>query len=338
MNKLGVEIILHCFYKNISDTSHLKTICSEVHLYPRQKTNLLNSLPFIVSSRSSNKLVDALENDNHPILIEGIHSTAFLTKLKNKNRNIALRTHNIEHDYYLGLARLTSNPFLKLYYNTEARRLKKYEKRLDKELSSIFSLSQKDSLYYKTRYKKAETFYTCAFYDDSPIVIKPKNYVILQGNFLVDENKQAAKYILEKVAPLIPNQKFVIAGKNADFFSSHSELDKNIIIASSLEKDQMARLNNEAKASIVYSHLNAGVKLKILNSLSAGVPTFCNKELQLDPYLKNCISTYSSPNELVKLINRVSWELKDREKTQASFKSVFNLNHFARQITDILEV
>lgn len=279
-----------------------------------------------------------LEKDNHPLLIEGLHSSGFLSKLKNKDRKIALRTHNIEHDYYLGLAKLSSNFILKTYYRNEARRLKHYEKKLDSKLDFIFSLSQKDSLYYKTRYKKVKTHFVCAFYDESPQVIKPKNYVLLQGNYEVNENKQAGIYLIEKVAPLCPNQKFVLAGKNASFFSSHFSLPKNIIIASALSKDEMTALNNEAKASIVYSNLNAGVKLKILNALSAGVPTFCNSELNLDPYLKNCIKTYSSPQDLARALNTVSWDLEDRKKTQNAFKSVFNLTHFGNQIKNILEV
>ena len=335
-HKVGIKIILHCFYKEITDIKHLNYLCQEVHLYKRKRGNIFNTLPYIVSSRTSGKLTNRLEKDNYPILIEGIHCTGFLKALKNKDRKIGLRTHNIEHDYYLGLSKLTNNRLKKTYYKNEANRLKSYEKKLDNKIDFIFSLSQKDCLYYKTRYKNAQTFYTCAFYDNSPIVKRPKNYVLLQGNFTVDENIKAGEYLLEKIVHKLPKQQFIIAGKEASLFSENYTLPKNVVIASSLSKDEMTNLNNEAKVSIVYSNLNAGVKLKILNSLSAGVPVLCNKELHLDPYLKNCVQYYQSDDELIKLIQTTDWKVTSRTTLQSQFKSIFNTSHFASQILQLL--
>jgi hypothetical protein len=332
--KQGVSVILHCFYKEEKDITQLKALCKEVHLYKRRKFNIFNMLPYIVWSRISHRLINRIKKDNHPILIEGIHCTGFLIRMFGQKRKIGLRAHNIEQDYYNNLAKLSRNFFSKIYYKLEAGRLERYERRIAKKIDYVFPLSHKDLLHFKEVFQNSQVVYTSAFYNDNVTVCPPKNYILLQGNFDVDENKEAADYLLKEIVPQCPNQQFVIAGKSASDYVKNAP--QNVKVVSSPTKRQMYVINDEAKASVVFSNLNAGVKLKILNSLSAGVPVFCNSSLYLDPYLKMNVQQYKSPEELIKLIINADRSTTYREELQKNFKSVFNLDHFAHQILSLL--
>jgi hypothetical protein len=332
--KQGIKLILHCYYDEKKDISRLKDLCSEIYLYKRKKFNFLNLLPFGVSSRISHQLIQNLKKDAHPILIEGIHSTGFLLRLFKIDRKIALRSHNVQHEYYEELAQYSNSFFKKLYYKVEANRFRRYEKRIAKKINYVFPVSHKDQLHLKEVFINSEISYASAFYNDNVQVCSPKNYILLQGNFEVEENKEAADYLLQKIVPLCTDQNFVIAGLNAASYIKNPP--KNVTVVSSPNKRQMYLLNDEAKASIVYSNLNAGVKLKILNSLAAGVPVFCNSNLYIDPYLKVNISQYKTPEDLVKLIVNADRTTSSREERQKNFQSVFNLNHFASQIIGFL--
>lgn len=334
LRKQGIDIILHCFYKNLSDTKHLQSICKEVHLYERKAFNIFNFLPFIVSSRMDRRLIKQLNKDSHPILVEGIHCTGFLTKISKENRTIALRTHNIEHNYYRDLKKFDNNVLKKLYYAVESKRLLRYEKKISDKLNYIFPLSQKDVLYFTDIFKNTPILYTSAFYNASADVKSPQNYHLLQGNFDVEENKEAAQFLIKELAPLAQEEHFVIAGKNASKIKE--ALPKNVEIICSPSITSMTKLNLEAKTSIVYSNLNAGVKLKILNALAAGVPVYCNDELYLDPYLKNCLATYKNAKDLAKQLQNIDPTLESRQSIQNQFLSVFNLEHFAQQIIEPL--
>jgi hypothetical protein len=334
LKSLGVNIILHSFYKEEKDIKRLKELCQEVHLYKRKQFNLLNLLPYIVSSRMSLKLIKRLKKDKHPILIEGIHCTGFLLRLLKRNRKIGLRTHNIEHEYYDNLAQYSNSFFKKLYYKIESNRLERYEKRIAKKIGYVFPLTRKDQVHLKEVFVNSEVRYVSAFYNDKVDVVSPKNYILIQGNFDVEENKYAVDFLLKELIPICPNQSFVFAGKNADKYIT-TEF-KNVTIVSSPSKTQMYALNNEARASIVYSNLNAGVKLKILNSLAAGVPVFCNSSLHIDPYLKLNIQQYSNGTELAKLIQNSDISTISRVERQKSFLATFNMNHSAQKIIDYL--
>jgi hypothetical protein len=67
-------------------------------------------LPFIVNSRKSEELIQNLQKDNYPILIEGIHCSYYLYTGKLTNRIVLLRLHNAEFEYYHHLALHEKNP------------------------------------------------------------------------------------------------------------------------------------------------------------------------------------------------------------------------------------
>src|SRR5579862_359868 len=116
LHQLGVKIHLHCFtYNHNKLQNELNKYCEEVFYYKRQKNlaHLSFRLPFIVNSRKCDELIHNLQKDNHPVLLEGIHSTYYLYKEKLNNRKVIVRLYNTEFEYYHHLALHEKDPLKK---------------------------------------------------------------------------------------------------------------------------------------------------------------------------------------------------------------------------------
>ena len=62
------------------------------------------------------------------VLLEGLHCAFYLDAQPGK---FWVRTHNIEHNYYAGLAQKAKS-FKKMFFNLEAVKLQRYESQLKK--------------------------------------------------------------------------------------------------------------------------------------------------------------------------------------------------------------
>src|SRR5690606_4568147 len=102
----------------------------KVYFYKKEKklSNYLKSIPFSVCSRFSAELVKNLDNDNFPILFEGLQSTMILNHLKKQPRKLFLRLQNNEERYYLGIFKSEKNAFKKLGYWLESIKYRNYQK------------------------------------------------------------------------------------------------------------------------------------------------------------------------------------------------------------------
>lgn len=111
----GIKIHLHCFKYGRAEALALKNFCEKIYYYERKmnKTQLFDSLPFVVITRSSEKLIKNLLKDKHPILFEGLHCCYHLNDERLQGRLKIVRTHNIEHDYYKNLEKVEKSIFKK---------------------------------------------------------------------------------------------------------------------------------------------------------------------------------------------------------------------------------
>ena len=83
-----------------------------------------------------------------------MHTTHLLGHPSLADRMTMVRTHNIEHIYYRNLALNENNPFRKLFFNSEARKLERYEPKLAKA-TLLLTISPGDTEYFKSRYGNA---------------------------------------------------------------------------------------------------------------------------------------------------------------------------------------
>ena len=153
LHEQGVQIILHTFKYSREEASELEIFCSEVHYYERNMglKSALHKRPYIVFSRKSDEMLERLLQDNYPILFEGLHTTAWLNHPELEKRRKLVRAHNVEHDYYKGLAESETQLKKKVFFKTEAEKLKKYESVL-KQAQKILAISKNDFSYFAGKY------------------------------------------------------------------------------------------------------------------------------------------------------------------------------------------
>ena len=101
-----IRVNLHCFEYGRGIDENYDKLVRNVFFYTRNFNQLIHfSLtPFIVRSRSNEKLKLKLLEDNFPILLEGIHCLDILKDKRFSKRNVFVRIHNIEYEYYRQLA------------------------------------------------------------------------------------------------------------------------------------------------------------------------------------------------------------------------------------------
>lgn len=270
----GVKVHLHCFQYGRRPSVVLKKLFHEVKYYKRDisKKQLIRSMPYIVSSRMSEYLVENLLKDNYPILMEGLHTTSLLNEARLKGRKMVVRTHNIEHEYYQNLAKVEIDIFKKYYFYNEAAKLKRYEKNLS-NADLILAISKNDEQYFSSRYENVK--FVPAFHPFKTVSCKSGKgkYVLYHGNLSVAENANAARFLLNNVFNDL-DIPLKVAGLNPPRQLIHQfQGKKNIELIADPDDNTLHNLIENAHINVSITAQKTGLKLKLLNTLYNG--RFC---------------------------------------------------------------
>lgn len=273
LHHLGVKIHLHCFDYGRGIQPELEKYCVSVKYYQRNTSifALLSSKPYIVKSRANKQLLENLLKNDYPILFEGLHTCFWLNHHALKKRIKIVRAHNVEHDYYAFLAKSSAFSFKKLYYQLEAKALKRFEPILQ-YANGILSVSKSDEQYFKTNYPEVKATFLPCFHHEEEITIKDGmgTYVLYHGNLSVQENEAAALFIVKQIFSDI-KLPLKIAG-----FHPSKRLKKviqpfpHIELIEDPNDEQMASLIENAQTNILITHQPTGLKLKLLHTLFKG--------------------------------------------------------------------
>ena len=316
--KKGIQVHLHCFEYNRDHSEELEKLFFSVHYYKRDisKKQLFKSIPYIVSSRFSEALVQNLLKDDYPILLEGLHTSGLLDEPRLNGRKRIVRTHNIEHEYYQNLAKVENDLFKKYYFYNESAKLKRYEKILEKS-DLLLSISKNDEKYFSKHYKHVE--FVPAFHPFKKVDSKlgKGEYVLYHGNLSVPENSNAAKFLVNNVFNDL-DIPLKVAGLNPpaqlrNLFNN----GKNIELIPNPDDDTLNELIKNAHINISVTAQRTGLKLKLLNTLYNG--RFC---LVNDKMLSG-----SKLDDLCVIAN-------DQWKMKRAIKSLFKEEFTAEKIED----
>jgi hypothetical protein len=299
INEAGIKIILHCFEYGRKPSLELNQFAEKVFYYPRKnaKSLLFNTYPFIVLSRNSPELRTNLLLDDYPILMEGLHSTFLLNDSAFQNRNMIVRTHNIEHEYYSNLARIEKNVFKRYYFYNEAGKLLKYEASLSKA-SSIAAISPADTAHFM--HKFSGVHYIPAFHQHEKITTKTgkSDFAFYHGNLSVGENNEAALYLVEKIFNELP-YKLVIAGsKPSDELRKAVNASHNTIIHDNLSHNEIQKLISDAQCNVLPTFQATGIKLKLLSALYSGRSCIVNSPMVINTGLESLCSICDSQERM----------------------------------------
>ena len=278
--EIGVKVHLHCFEYGRPHAKELDRFCASVHYYPRRtgKHLLFNALPYMVVSRRSDALMDRLLKDEHPILFEGLHSCYHLGDPRLTGRKRLVRAHNVEHDYYMALAKAEGNAFRRTYFINEARKLQRIESVLA-EADGILAISPKDEAYFAGHFDRVThipAFHACNTVD---VPTGLGDFAFYHGALGVAENDQAALYLVRKVFKDL-KVKLVIAGSNASN-ELKREVSKapNVELREDISTEEIHKLVREAQVNVLPTFQATGIKLKLLLCLFTGRHVVCNSPM-----------------------------------------------------------
>jgi glycosyltransferase involved in cell wall biosynthesis len=306
LSELGYTINLHCFQYGRDRSEYLESLCKKVYYYRRRMTFLLqfSPKPFIVVSRSDNALLNNLLKNQGPIFFEGLHSTGFLKHHLLSKRMKVVRTHNVEHEYYLHLAKQEPKLLKKLYFLIEAAKLKKFEKILA-FADALVAISQNDASYFQKL--NPNTRFIPPFHNEEKVNILPGkgNYILYHGNLEVRENHEAALFILDKIASKI-NHQIILAGRSPQqSLVTKANSTGNAVLISNPSNGKMNELVAGAHINLLPTFQNTGFKLKLLHALFSGRFCIVNNKMVEGTSLEPLCSVKDNVEEMIAEIERL---------------------------------
>lgn len=304
----GIRIHLHCFEYGRGKQSALDQFCRSVRYYRRDEGHKGFSLqlPYIVSSRADNQLLEELAKDNFPILFEGLHTTFLLHENKLAGRKILVRLHNIEHLYYRELSRQTRSLYRKLYYWHESRLLKRYEKKLAGAAHYI-AITEQEATYYRDKIGATRVSYLPAFIGwDFPLSKEGVGtFCLYHGNLGVAENEKAARWLLEQVFNDLEIP-FVVAGKNpSPGLEKLAHSRQHTCLVANPSEIEMQDLIQKAQINILPSFSVSGIKFKLLNAVFCGRHVVINDDMAEESNLGPACHIASEANALKSIVSQL---------------------------------
>jgi len=272
----GIKVHLHCFEYGRGEQPELTNYCESVTYYKRHKGlfSLLSHLPYIVKSRVSKGLKKNLLQNDFPILFEGLHTCYLLDDVAFKNRLKVVRCHNVEHNYYEELASAEKNFLKRIYYQSEAKKLKAFETILS-HANYCLAISSADKHYFHEHYRSVSIKNIPAFHGNDAVNVKhgKGEYVLYHGNLSVAENSNASEFMVSQIFSELKIP-FIIAGLNPSLHLKHlvAKYD-HITLLANPTNIKLQKLIADAQVNFLYTDQATGLKLKLLNVLFKG--RFC---------------------------------------------------------------
>lgn len=343
LSELDVKIHLHCFYSDRKKTDELNAYCETVTYYKRTKSlfTAFKSLPFIVASRRSSALEKNLKYNDYPILFEGLHTTWLLSQDAFPGREKMVRTHNVEHHYYKSLAKAEKGFAKRMFFKSEARKLKRYEKVLAKA-DGIFAISDTDYAYFKERYKNVERVPPFHPYPKPIYLEKALLYAFYHGNLTVPENCDAVKFLINEVFAHLELE-LVVAGKGAEEFGkSNFPAAEKVRFKGDVSDDEMLDLARNASLHVLPTFQSTGFKLKLIYSMLTARHVLVNSKMiegtGAEPYCFTAETAEEFRAQVLKLaykpLEKTEFEARINfvERAFSNRNSALAITHFLKQL------
>ncbi len=311
LHEAGIHIHLHYFcYNERGNPNELNQFCSSIHVYKRDSIQKSFSLqtPFIVSSRINPELVNRLQEDHYPILLEGLHCTGIVKDLDLTTRKVLVRIHNEESIYYKELATAESSFLKKLYFYNESRLIKKYSRHLSNDCKYA-CISEKDVDYLSNCYHLSDVSFLPAFPTWQEVKGEEGrgDFCLYHGNLSVPENEKAVRWLICKVftKARVP---FIVAGKKPSRnLQKIAELCQHTCLIADPSASEMEDLVRKAHINVLpcFNKKVTGVRLKLLHALYEGRHCVVNEPMVAGTGLEGACHVASSANAFASIISQL---------------------------------
>lgn len=341
LRNASISVHLHCFEYGRKRSQELENLCENVYYYKRHvsKANLFRRRPYIVVTRYSEELGNNLAKTINPILFEGLHSCYFLDDERLKKKRKIVRTHNIEHDYYMNLAKVEKNIFRRYYFYNEAQKLKRYEKLLENS-DGIAAISLHDKEYLARKYRNVVS--VSAFHPNEKVDIDEGlgNYVLYHGSLSVGENNEAGLFLINNVFNDIDVPMIIAGNKPSKELKNAAGKYSNITLRTEITTADIYKLIKGAQINILPTFQATGIKLKLLSALYTGRHCIVNSPMVEDTGLESICIIRDSSEEMKKAVLDYfarPFMQKDIEKRKKLLdNNIYSTNYNINQLIELL--
>lgn len=335
----GVAIRLHCFVDQIpTDNSVLESVTESCNFYIRNKSifNFMSTKPFSVASRSDQELWRNLNLDKSAILFEGLQSTAVLCANCFKDRDLFLRLHNLENNYYKGLLKSESRLFKKILYALESHKYNRYLKILA-EFDNVFTLSKFETDFVNKLYHNAN--YIPVFHGNQTVadISEFGEYAFYNGDLRISDNKKAAEFLID-VFQSVKNYPLIIASsiENPTLQQKCKE-SQNVRYEMIKDHEHLKELSEKAHINVMLSFQESGTKLKAVNALFQSRHCVINSNMIDDKRLQDLCVLAESKNDYIAAVEKLRAKpYKDREKRIGVLAEILSDKKNALELRDLL--
>ena len=342
LSECGISVYLHCFEYDRPQAIELESYCAKVFYYSRKRgiRYQFSTKPYIVVTRVNDQLLSNLSSNNAPILFEGLHTCYYLDHTSLANHIRLVRTHNVEHKYYLNLSKAEQNIFKKMYFRMEAWKLSSYESNL-KKASHLLCISPNDLSYFDQLYD-GHSHLIPAFHPFNEIKSKigRGKYILFHGNLSVSENIQAVEYLLANVFSKI-NLPVIIAGKNPNTrLTDKINQYANIQLVPNPGNEQMETLIQDAQICLLPTFQDSGLKLKLLASLFSGRFCIANTPMIHITGLEHLCHLADTSTEMIDRVKELfnqDFTSEEIEKRKLILETAFSNHRNALKIIRIID-
>lgn len=292
LHQKGISIHLHYFIKDGEHVAPaLEPFCARVHVYRRQALwrRLLIGQPYIIACRADERLLQNLQQDDFPILFDGLHTTAFIQQVVTPGRKIVVRMHNDERRYYRALARYERNLFKRLYFWIESSRIDRWMHRLPKHVQ-LGCVQEEERLNLACRYGFEEVFLLPPPIPDKvEILTGLGGYCLYHGNLSVGENERAVTWLLRRVFAGIKLPLVVTGKAPSRKLEQLIHFYQHACLVPDPSPSELKDLIQKAQLHVLPSKTNTGIKQKIFDTLQFGRHCLINDNMRhASPWTDSC--------------------------------------------------
>jgi glycosyltransferase involved in cell wall biosynthesis len=246
----------------------------------RTPQSFLSLLPFQVQSRMDLGNIQ-LDPPYGAIVLESEYVAAFLKNPAARHSKLILRVHNQQVGYFRDLAQGAKGWLKKLYYYSESLRFRSFSPQVIRKCDLLWFISDRERQEHVGNYPehKSKSYFV-------PTQVNPKTLrpfvaggrtVLFIATLTITHNTDAIAWFIEKVHPLLSELEgytFQVAGRTAGKpiprLKQLVHQQHNVL----LEEDpvELDSLYRNAAVFVNPVICGAGVKIKLIQALAAGMP------------------------------------------------------------------
>lgn len=317
------------------------------------KLDVFNALKCLFKNKSYNvdrfynkgveKRIKALleQNNFDTVVLETIYLLPYLHLFKKEKLKVIVRTHNAEHQIWESIAKHSTSPLKKWYFNQLTKQLKAYEKAECAKVDGIISITEDDAAFFK---KSAPHVKTISLPTSFEVNVTQQEYSLNDFYFLgaMDwvPNKEGVQWFLKEVIPTGFNGKnqFYIAGRKLQ----KDEFQHPDVINTGEIKDATDFISHHG-ICIIPLHSGSGLKIKLLENMSLGKPIITTSEgiRGVNVTHKKEVLIANTPKEFRKQMHLLQSDIELRKElgknAQSFIQNNFNQETLTKRLIEFIK-